>query len=96
MQESCDYTVRAHKGATMNIIFSEKTAKASYKEHRIHIYDVKQHDGKWHCCITITTPVEAPHTDDIRLFRSFDCSSDEETISLAKEFAAQWIEKHRF
>ena len=80
----------------MKTVFSEKKAKASYKGYGIHIYDVKNHDGKWYCSITITTPFNAPCVDDIRIFPSFDCPTDEEAVALAKEYSEQWIEKHHF
>jgi hypothetical protein len=76
--------------------FSDKTKKVSYKEFGINIYDVKLHNGKWYCTITITSPLEASYTDDKKLSPDFNCSSDDETIEKATQYAKEFVDDNYF
>ncbi|MGZ8192751.1 MAG: hypothetical protein ACXWTK_01260 [Methylobacter sp.] len=73
----------------MSTKFSDKTVKVSYQKFGIHIYDVKLHNDRWYCTVTITSPLEAPHIDEAQLSPDFDCTSDDEAIEKAKQFAAE-------
>ena len=79
----------------MTTKFSNKTAKITYKNYKIHVYDVKHHNDRWYCIIEITSPLEAQNTQKTRIEGDYDCTSEDEAIEIAKQHAIEWIE-HKY
>jgi len=79
----------------MTTKFSNKTAKITYKNHKIHVYDLKHHNDRWYCMIEITSPLDAKDTPNTQIEADYDCTSEDETIEKAKQHAIEWIE-HKY